>query len=141
MLQSKSGHWWSASYGGLVRYPAPGESPPRVLRPDRIFGIAAGLPDAEVGNIFEDCQGNLWISTFTGGFSYASLGAKVGLSVLRHGSRTIHAFSERDGLPPLDSMKIISIFEDRRGQIWIGMHRTGVARYRDGRFQVFTTKD
>jgi len=33
------------------------------------------------------------------------------------------------------------MFEDRGGQIWLGMHRTGIARYRGGRFQVFTPQD
>ena len=141
VLESKSGYWWSTSHGGLVRYSAPGESPPRVLEPDRIFRIEDGLPDNEVGNIFEDSRGNLWIGTLAGGFAYPKFGAKAGLSMLPSGGRVMRHFSEADGLPPLDSIKIVSVFEDRSGQVWIGMHRTGVARYRNGRFQVFTTGD
>jgi len=30
------------------------------------------------------------------------------------------------------------LFEDHAGQMWVGLHRTGVARFRKGRFEVFT---
>lgn len=141
LTESRSGNWWVASYAGLLRY-APGKPATNAtLTPDQTINAKNGLQDNEVVEVFEDSKRRLWICTFSGGTAYSRPNARAGISMLEPGSRTVHSFSERDGLPPLDSFKPRGIFEDRTGQIWIGMHRTGIARFRAGRFEVFTSKD
>ena len=47
-------------------------------------------------------------------------------------------FTVRDGLPDI---KIICLFEDSWGMLWIGTHDRGVARFDGDRFEAFTTRD
>ena len=141
LLESKSGSWWAATYAGLLNYAPDVHAGSSKLSPDGIIDAANGLPDKEVVSAFEDSKRRLWICTFSGGTTYSRSDARAGVSVLEPGSRTARSFSERDGLPPLDSFKPTAIFEDRTGQIWLGLHRTGIARFRDGRFQVFTSQN
>lgn len=58
------------------------------------------------------------------------------LHVLKHGKPL--AFKPQDGLA---SLKVVSMYEDRQGALWIGTSDTGLCRFKDGRFQVFTQKD
>lgn len=43
--------------------------------------------------------------------------------------------------PGLKSNRIISLFEDRRGNLWIGTEHGGLTRYAGGKFTTFTTAD
>jgi ligand-binding sensor domain-containing protein len=47
-------------------------------------------------------------------------------------------FTVQDGLP---DMKIESLFVDSRGDLWIGTHSRGVARFDGDRFKVFTRRE
>ncbi|RKY58501.1 MAG: hypothetical protein DRP95_05895, partial [Candidatus Latescibacterota bacterium] len=47
-------------------------------------------------------------------------------------------FTVQDGLP---DMKIECLFEDSRGELWIGTHNRGVVRFDGDHFEVFTTRD
>ena len=47
-------------------------------------------------------------------------------------------YTAKDGLP---DAAIVSLFEDRSGDLWIGTFGGGVARLHAGRFQIFTAKD
>ena len=40
----------------------------------------------------------------------------------------------------MNSFVILYLFQDHAGQNWVGLHRTGVARYRNGHFRVFTAR-
>jgi len=80
-------------------------------------------------------QGRLWISTREDHW------IRNGITLLDPMSNSFHQFSEADGLPSLKEMWANGFFEDRAAQIWIGLHRAGVLRYRAGRFQVLLTSD
>ena len=73
--------------------------------------------------------------------AYPAPGQQTTLGVYERDTGRIRMFSEADGLPPLSSFALLYITEDHAGQIWIGLHRTGVARLRNGRFQVLTPAD
>src|SRR5439155_10738218 len=58
----------------------------------------------------------------------------------------IQAYSVADGLRYVAEQPRFlptpqSLAEDRTGQIWIGFHPFGLARYRNGRFDFFTEAD
>lgn len=58
----------------------------------------------------------------------------------RHG-RFYH-YTEKDGLPRLDTFYVSSFAQDPSGALWIGFSGDGgLVRYRDGRFTLFTTSD
>jgi two-component sensor histidine kinase len=63
-----------------------------------------------------------------------------GLSRLTQSDGSIHHFTETDGLPSQDVLPT-SFAEDHAGDLWIGFSLAGLARYRDGRFTVFTAAD
>jgi ligand-binding sensor domain-containing protein len=56
---------------------------------------------------------------------------------LDHFTGNVHNFSESDGLPRSQSATISYISEDHAGQVWIGIYRSGVARFRNGHFDLF----
>src|ERR1041384_440008 len=56
--------------------------------------------------------------------------------------RTLHHFTESDGLSSLGNYYPISFAEDHAGGVWVGFSfGGGLARYRNGRFTRFTADD
>ncbi len=138
LLESREGPWWSASEHGLLRLAAPDhQEKARLLS---IFTKRDGMPADDVAHVFEDSRGDVWFSTLPI-VAYPPPGRASGLGMWEKKTGRIRTFSEADGLPALDSFAILYLFEDHAGQIWVGLHRTGVARYRKGRFEVFTPVD
>jgi ligand-binding sensor domain-containing protein/signal transduction histidine kinase len=135
LLSDKRGTWWTASSHGLLQL-----MPPRDHGRARLISshtVSDGLPADDVAHVFEDSKGNIWFSTLPI-VAYPQQGRESGLGVWEKKTGRIRTFTEADGLPPLSSFAILYLFEDHAGQMWIGLYRTGVARYRNGRFQVFT---
>lgn len=132
-----AGALWTASNRGLLQLKADGSDRYRL---SHSLTKREGLPADDVAHVFEDSKGNLWFSTLPV-VAYPPPGRQTGLGVLERSTGKIRVFSEADGLPPLNLVSILYLFEDHAGQMWIGLHRTGVARYRDGRFQLFTPKE
>ena len=122
-----------------------------------LFAQSDGLSGDLVYRVFEDREGNTWVSTDNGldrfhDVAVATVSVKQGisnsvvLSVLaaRDGSvwlgtadglnrwtdGRITVYGKRNGLP--DDL-IESLFQDYRGRIWVSTHG-GVARFEDGRF-------
>jgi signal transduction histidine kinase len=98
--------------------------------PDRARFVAvdtpADIPWDRAYAVIEDRFRTLWIAIHDGG-----------LRRVRDGQIT--RLSKRDGLAD-DS--VISLFEDRAGQIWVGTLRHGVTRIaRDGRMTTWTTQN
>jgi ligand-binding sensor domain-containing protein len=137
-LESRGGKWWSASSGGLLRFPNPGKLPGGTLAPERIFDKSDGLPANDVGQVYEDSHGNIWF-TILPGLSFPLLGQDAAVCVLPPGGRAVRCFSGREGLA-LAGTRAIALFEDRAGQIWVGLCR-GIARLRGGRFETLTAND
>jgi streptogramin lyase len=133
------GSWWTGSEHGLLRFLAP-DRPGSPVRRQSVLSTADGMPAADVAHVLEDSRGNMWFSTLPI-VAYPAPGFRSGFGVWERSTGRIRTFSEADGLPPMNSFGILHIAEDHTGQIWIGLYRTGVARLRQGRFQVFTPAD
>ena len=139
VLESRTGKWWSASSRGLLRFSYPGRSRGETLAPERIFDKKDGLPANGVGQVYEDSHGNIWF-TIIPTLSFPLLGKDAAVCVLPSGGGTVRCFSDADGLA-LGGTRAIALYEDRAGQIWVGLYRVGIARYRAGRFETFTAAD
>jgi ligand-binding sensor domain-containing protein len=138
LLEDQEGTWWSASNLGLLRLTPPGHHEKARLLSQ--FLVREGMPADDVAHVFQDSRGNIWFNTLTI-IGYPPPGRASGLGMWERKTGRIRTFSEADGLPPLNSFAILYLFEDHAGQVWVGLHRTGVARYRNGRFEVFTAGD
>ena len=79
--------------------------------------------------IFEDSRGRLWVEDVVRG--------SRSLMLVEDGK--LRRFSAADGVPEFRTM---SMFEDRRGVIWLGLQGNGgLLRYQDGKFTRYTTAD
>jgi ligand-binding sensor domain-containing protein len=133
LVQSRNLEWWAASRAGLLRFPATHLVGSSMLIPARSYDTSDGMGGTHVYQLFEDSTGHLWISTRD---------PQGNALMLRDpASRAFRIFSERDGLPSLREMWASGFFEDRAGQVWIGLHRAGVLRYARGRFKAFFESD
>ena len=138
IVEDASGVWWTGSDRGLLRFDPSGANGEARLVSS--ITAAMGSPDNDVAHLLQDSKGNIWFSTLPI-VAYPEPGRQSGLAVWERKTGHIRRFTELDGLPPLNSCAILYVFEDHAGDIWIGLYRNGVARYRNGRFQVFTPAD
>jgi ligand-binding sensor domain-containing protein/signal transduction histidine kinase len=85
-----------------------------------------GLPQNSVHAIHQTRDGYLWLATFGGLVRFDGV-----------------SFTLFDGGGPNGprSSRAHTLYEDRRGALWIGTEHGGVARYADGLFTSFTTRD
>lgn len=127
IIQDHLGEWWVATSQGVYRFPNVSrlEDLARV-RPLAVYTTRDGLADNYISRLFEDSRGDIWISSFN---------PPVMLTRWERSTNTFHRYSEKDGLPANNWANVF--IEDQSGTLWIGMHNGGLARYRDGRFEIF----
>lgn len=129
-FQDHTGAWWIATSNGLCRYPKlrPLEDLAHTL-PEAIFTAHHGLPGNDIFQLFEDSRGDVWVSV-------------VGPDVVTRWSRADKKFSNyaQDAEGKALGMPLC-FAEDRAGSVWMGFFWHGLARYRNGHFQAFTTAD
>jgi len=131
-FQDHGGEWWLPTFYGVYRFP-------RVMSlqqlahtlPKAVYNQTRGaLPGSDVFRLFEDSHGDIWIS----------IAGTVRNSVRwERATESFHVHSEADGLPP--SSPPTAYREDAAGNLWLGFYEGGLARYRDGRFRLFTQSD
>jgi ligand-binding sensor domain-containing protein len=123
VLEDRRGNVWVGTGSGLMRF-ANGRlaavAPPR------------GASSVSVLSLMEDRDGALWMGTDKGLFTAAvpecaSRGCPLGFTA-----------KTADGLPNLNAR---SLYQDRRGTVWVGLSQEGLVRYGDGRWQRYTTAD
>ncbi len=132
MLDSR-GDWWALSSKGLYRYAEVGAIQNiSTHRPTAVFSVANGLIDDRLSNLYEDSQGDVWIT-------YDPTAANLGLTRWERSSGKLENFTTKDGLPNDASGSAFA--EDRAGNRWFGFIEGGLARLRDGRFTIFNQKD
>ncbi len=85
-----------------------------------------GLPQNSVNAILQSREGYLWLGTFGGLIRFDG----VKFSVFDSGNT-----------PALKGTRIISLYEDRAGALWIGAEFGGLARYAVGQFTSWDEKD
>ncbi|MEO0560321.1 MAG: two-component regulator propeller domain-containing protein, partial [Bacteroidota bacterium] len=84
--------------------------------PLRTYGLADGLPQAQLSDIFEDSKGYIWTATQGG--------------VSRFDGVEFVTYTVADGLP---RNYVLSVTEDASGRIWAGTY-DGLAVFEKGRF-------
>ncbi len=127
-FQSKDGEWWIAGSDGLRRYPKVEKfSDLARTPPERIFTMADGFVSNDIFNLFEDSGGNVWVTV------------SDTTTRIERTTDKITQYSSADGLPV--SNGAISFAEDSFGNLWFGFYFGGLARYRNGKFDLFTKKD
>ena len=127
------------------------------------FGTSDGLPNNRVASLFSDREGSLWVGTNAGLMRFAdtpfvTIDSHQGLAddyvrallqtragdVLIGGSRGMDAWRDEKitRSPGLENESVLSLAEDKAGNIWIGTYSTGLVRWADGAVQErFTSAD
>jgi streptogramin lyase len=132
-LQARNGEWWVAMHGQLYRFRAADNFTQLIrARPLAVYGKESTEAAPQIFRIFEDSRGRMWISSFDSDSNR--------LVLWEPGNQTLGELTGAANLPSLKDDIARSFAEDRAGNIWIGFN-TGLARYRDGAFTFFTTKD
>ena len=86
----------------------------------RTWSTEEGLPQSSANSIIQDRRGYLWIATFAG--------------LARFDGVRFETFTTARS-PDLGSDRLLTLFEDRDGTLWIGTERDGVTLLRDGTFR------
>jgi len=130
-LRTHSGEWWIGVGSGLYRYaPVARMADLRTARPSAVYGLKEGLAGLQVYRLFEDSAGNVWVSsvseTARGLARWERLTGRVRDLVSSPGLASLH-----------HDWPARAFAEDRHGNVWIGFDGE-LARYKDGRFTLFT---
>jgi len=131
-VQDPQSEWWIATGHGLYRF-ARTERVEELAgaKPVAVYTTRDGLPGDNIFRVFADSHGSVWIGTI-------GPHGEDGLARWDRSTSSIHVISEADGLHlPAPT----AFAEDRSGNVWIGLYHGGLARYRNGRFELFGPKD
>jgi hypothetical protein len=129
LIQDHAGEWWAATSAGLYRFPRVRRAQDLAnVSPSAIFTRREGLGDDEVWDPFEDAVGDIWVS------GPSSPQPTVSRWERRTG-RVFH-YSTGDGLPAGGDL-LMGTVQDSAKSLWFAYSEGGLARYREGRFQVF----
>ncbi|MGE0862330.1 MAG: two-component regulator propeller domain-containing protein [Vicinamibacterales bacterium] len=103
-------------------------APPALAQPYRIDAWTAdnGLPQNSVNSILQTRDSFIWLATFAG--------------LVRYDGARFEVFNTGT-TPQLRSSRFTSLFEDRDGYLWAGTEGQGLARHKDGSFQLYTVAD
>ena len=123
-LQARTGEWWVGTGEGLYRFPAADHfAQLRTAKPRAVYTMAHGLAAPQVFRLFEDSQGNVWVSTISSSTN--------GLALWERLSERVRDLAHLPGLPPLTDDLPRSFGEDPFGsgldwfQSWAGPLRAG----------------
>lgn len=111
ILEDRAGNmWFATTHNGICLYDGKAFKEVAVNNPKN-------LEEIEVWNIYEDGNGAIW-------FAVKQLG------LVKYNDGMVTTYSEDDGL---SSNAIQSMFEDSKGQFWVGGYK-GLSKLKDGRF-------
>ncbi len=135
ILEDKNENLWFGTLGGgLCKYD--GKSFTR-------FTEKEGLGSNFINCIAEDQKGNLWIGTDGGGvikYDPADKGPVAGDTPINRESSqgSFTRFTEKEGL---SSNVVLSILEDKKGNLWFGTQGGGMCKYDGNSFTIFNEKE
>jgi len=154
LLEDKQQALWIGTADGLTVFLPNGAS---------VFTREQGLPNNSIWSIDQDAAGHLSVLTASGLAEYrngrfasreikenveSTSGAMLhdrqgGLWIANRGiARTVNGKTETfPANDPLASDVILSLFEDREGNLWLGSESNGVTILRDQKITTYTTKD
>ena len=123
MMDKKGNLWFGCSESGLYYYNGSSFTH---------FSAKDGLADPHIFSLLEDKTGTVWVGTFGGLFQYN--GTQFKQVVIPHSRK----MSEPDAMGNIIANPdcIMSILEDRNGNLWFGSMGFGVYRY-DGKSFTF----
>ena len=123
-IQTQKGEWWFTGSEVVFRYSSrPGLIETRDAKPARIYATK----DHQAMHLLEDSQGGVWVSTW---------GSTWGLSRWDPARERWINMVGVPGLPTWQGATPRVLAKDAAGHVWIGFN-TGVARYRNERFDFF----
>jgi len=120
--------WWALTNDGLWAFG--GGRTQAVRRAPRHYGVSDGL----VGHpavMHRDVRGRLWVGTRGHGAS--------GLSWWDPQTDRFASVTPAEGLLAMSAPSAFA--DDHRGQLWVGTYESGLARYSNGRFRMFSPAD
>jgi ligand-binding sensor domain-containing protein/two-component sensor histidine kinase len=136
VVEDQTGEWWVATERGVCRFPKVKPEQLAHTPPKAVYTTRDGLAADMILRLFEDSRGDIWIG---------SVGNGVGLNGLSRWERrsgTFHHYTEKEGLPRLDTFYVSSFAEDRAGNLWIGLSGDGgMVHYHNGGFHLLTSTD
>ena len=138
-FQDHTGEWWVTGQW-LSRFPKVDRIEQLAhMAPKAVYHALGDMPVDEVFRLYEDKRGDIWISAYLS----PPHAARHWISRWERATETFHNYAPADGLPLVENwLPLTTTFrEDRAGNLWIGFNGSGLARFRDGRFTVFTTND
>lgn len=130
LMQARNGEWWAPTSSGLYRYPAVKSLAELAsARPLNVYTTQHGLGGSEPFRLFEDSRGDIWVSII-------NIPATSLLNRWERATGTIHAYTANE--LSIATSAPTAFREDRQGNVWIGFYWGGLARLRNGRWDVFT---
>jgi signal transduction histidine kinase/ligand-binding sensor domain-containing protein len=122
--------WWIPTNFGLLRYPPVNRAEDLSRTPPKnLYTTSDGLISNTIFRLFEDSRGDMWLSFLAGKNNLARWERKTG---------KFQAYTTADNLPAESAPTAFA--EDKQGNVWIGFYSGGAARYRDGKFQLFSAR-
>jgi signal transduction histidine kinase/ligand-binding sensor domain-containing protein len=129
-LRASNGDWWILTNKKLYLFSGVRNfSELNKRKPTATFSSADGLKTDGMFQIFEDRDGNIWVSTRGRGQPGSSVAR------LKKGEKLFHTFTEAEGLP--EGKAASSYVTDTFGNIWFGFYEGGIARFDGERFEFF----
>jgi signal transduction histidine kinase/ligand-binding sensor domain-containing protein/CheY-like chemotaxis protein len=116
VLEGDEGDVWIGTTSGLLR---------RRGGDVRSYGVADGLPSADIVALARGADRTIWIGMRTGGFA-------------RFRDGRFEAFTASDGLP--DDF-VQAVYEDRERNLWVGAAAGGVSRLRATPFRTISRRE
>jgi ligand-binding sensor domain-containing protein len=133
VLQDHTGEWWIPTGQGLCRFGRAEHAEQLAGRaPKVVYTTEDGLPDNDMFRLFEDSQGDIWLST--AGKPHNPL------TKWERATGRFRVYSEADGLPRIQA-SATAFAEDRFGQVWIGLYDGNLVRFQNGHFTVYFESD
>ena len=126
VLQDSRGDWWIPTGEGLCRFTGNRKMEDLArVPPTAVYTRADGLPGEDIFRVFEDSHGDIWVATVD----------TPGLARWRRRTGSFQPMEASDGFRTNNAPAAFA--EDRAGDLWVGLFWKGLARYRQGSWQMF----
>jgi len=126
VYKDREGILWLGTYGGGLNRFKDGKF--------TIYTTREGLSHNVLRSICEDQKGNLWVGTDGGGLNRLTPQAFQ----KKDGRFTFTTYTTEDGL---SDNRIRPIYEDQKGNLWIGTVTGELNLFKDGKFTVYTIRE
>jgi ligand-binding sensor domain-containing protein/signal transduction histidine kinase len=130
ILQDHEGDWWIPTERGLYRFSENKSFADLARASPKAYRVKDGLASNEIFRLFEDARGDLWFGTLGDGDRALHRWERL--------TDKIHIYTPLANIPASGPTAFAN---DSEGNLWIGFYNGGVARFRAGRFLLFTEKD